>query len=446
MNERKLTQALSPSRREFLVAAASSAMLWGGGQATGLDPVTVTPTMRWRATIATEGQVEAAIDDVVFVRDGEGSIAALELDSGTERWRFDTGDESVRQIETGNEAVYARTESGMYAVSVDSGARSWSVEPSGHSRTLAVEDEGVFVGTDSGVVRRVSHADGTVVWQASVAGTPWRTAGTDTDALFVGTNSGVVMALELEDGSRRWQFELSGHGGSYDDGPRISPIAVDAASRTLFVWNGEERALRALSARDGTEQWRVRPETGGSGFRGDVVPGSVYVPDGRTVRALDPRDGSEQGRVEVDTSLSELQIGDAGVVAAGVGAVYGVSPSKQRVRWRYDTGRDQALLLSGTTKDRIVASEVYGVLHVLSGDGSLQWEHDLDAPLHGTPLVADDTVVAGTKAGTVYAATDPPGTPGTAAKRTLDTNRSFSLATGLVGGGLIAAGYRWFRE
>lgn len=433
------------SRRQFLAAAVGGSASYVGVRATGLDPVAVSGATRWRAGIDAAGQVETVGEQAVYATDGQGSLVALGLDSGVEQWRFDTGDD-IRQVEADGDAVYARTESGVDAVTTDDGASLWSVAPDGHPRTLAVEDEGVFVGTDTGTVRRVSRTDGAVTWQSSVAGAPWETAGTDTDAIFVGSNAGTVAALELDTGERRWRFQVPGDGGYYDDSPRLAPVAVDAASRNLLVWSDDDRTLRALSTRDGSEQWRVQPETGGLHFRGDVVSGSVYVPDGRVVRALDPGDGSEQLRAEVDGELAQLRVGKDGLVAAGVGSVYGISTSSGAVRWRYDTGRDQALLLAEAAGGRIVASEVHGRLHALADDGTLRWEHDLDAPLHGTPLVAGETVVAGTRAGTIYAVTDPPASASTFARRALDTNQGFSLAAGLVGGGLFAAGFRWLRE
>jgi outer membrane protein assembly factor BamB len=445
MSERSSAGGLASSRREFLVGAVGGSTVWGGSRAVGFDPVTVTAQTRWRTNVAPEWQMQTATDRAVYVGDGRGSLVALALADGTEQWRFDTGDGAVRAVERGDDALHVLSDRTVYAVSRGNGSRHWTFEPAdGHPAILHVGNAAI-VGTDAGRIYRISAADGTEQWRSRVPGTPWLTIGTDSDTLFVGTTAGTVTALARDDGSRRWRFAISSEGdGYYADAPRLSPVAV--SSHRVFAWSDGDRTLRALSTRDGKVAWRIQVEAGGLRFPGAVTAGTVYVPDGRTIRALDTVDGSEQWRFEADRELGQLRVVEDAVIAASVGSVHGVSPKTGREQWRYDTGRDWVTLLAGSVDGRVVVGETFGWLHALSTGGHLQWELDLDAPFHGVPMVAGNTVVAGTKAGAVYAVTDPPGSPSTAVARALDGNRRFSLAAGLVGGGLLAASYRWFRQ
>ncbi|MES3518240.1 MAG: PQQ-binding-like beta-propeller repeat protein [Natronomonas sp.] len=169
--------------------------------------------------------------DTAFIGSPDDFLYALNLVTGSERWRFETGTSVGSGIETaptvadGTVFVGSR-DNRVYAVNADTGEERWHVRTNGIVRTTpTVFDGTVFVGSDDETLYAISTVTGDERWTFD-AGDPIRSSPTVADGtVFFGAEDGTVHAVASASGDERWQFDTGGEINS-------SPTVVDG---TLFV-------------------------------------------------------------------------------------------------------------------------------------------------------------------------------------------------------------------
>jgi len=247
---------------------------------------------------------------VVFGSRG-GSFYALDARRGAQRWKHETGEllpwewgfegwdvYTSSPVVVDTVVVFGSGDGVLYALELKSGRELWRLETGGRIRsTPAVADGTVFVGSTDGVVYAVDLNGGELLWTHHTEGASLRSADLGVDrksiitppavvggAVYVGSRDGYLYSLDQETGERRWRAD---HEGSW---AMSSPAVLDG-----WVYSGtsDGRFVHALDASSGTEQWRFT----GSGYTWSspvVVGSTVYIGDGGGyLRALD-RDTGEQ--------------------------------------------------------------------------------------------------------------------------------------------------------
>lgn len=103
--------------------------------------------------------------------------------------------------------------------------------------------------------------------------------------------------------------------------------------------------------------------------------------------------------------------------------------------------------IKGDVSGGAVYTQDEGALYALDvADGSIRWRFAPDDGAVAYARVINDTVYAGTNAGTLYALEGPARTPIDAAVHDLRANAGAVSLVGLLGGGLAVAGYRRLQE
>lgn len=271
----------------------------------GVAPTT-NPTERWRYRNDRYHDGVAVVGDAVYV--GGKSLAAVDLDSGVERWSYDPAPPPAYQPPEGETpefgppavdggTVYACLGWGVWdggtptdvlaAVDAASGEQQWWFDPDGFTSyaTPVVADGTVYTtGHRESDGQRVVFAladDGSVAWQRPVgAGSRDAVAVADGTVYAVG-DSGVV-ALDAATGDERWSAL-----------PNVAltvPPVVGPGGR-LFVGEANEPGVTviALDAATGDEHWRT-----------------AYTPEHETL-SIEAADG--------DRVYIQMMYSDAGVVA-----------------------------------------------------------------------------------------------------------------------------------
>jgi outer membrane protein assembly factor BamB len=213
---------------------------------------------------------------LVVVPQGEGTLLALDLDDGTERWRrvhpvgFDNGAVVLRGGE--EDLVLATTQDGrLLAVELDTGQPRWEValgSPS-HAPIVAVDSDRVLVALADNRVALV-HRQGRLLWSAGrsaprglhLAGQARATA--YEGRVYAAYSDGFVECYHLETGHLEWRRLVSlGEGfldvdadpvvaegrlyvGSYSDGI----AALDLAGNPL--WDRPLQGVASLAWVDDT--------------------------------------------------------------------------------------------------------------------------------------------------------------------------------------------------
>ncbi|MCU4801537.1 PQQ-binding-like beta-propeller repeat protein [Halobacteria archaeon HArc-gm2] len=279
---------------------------------------------RLLALDAADGSVQWQVDDGVsvaaaFVHDGdtvyapvtggsssETSLVALDVASGTERWRFDGSDGALSTIDDlaiGDGQVYVEAETdgedAVIAVEAATGRRNWSV--TGRHRGLVGSEAGYVFTSDMGesfsqpVLASWDPSDGSEVWRTGIdRGIHEVGVASSDDTVYVpnvgfDTNHRGVEAVAFDDGAERWsnplnEFERDVSGATMD--PYASHTARPAlANGTLYL--SYERYVVALDPSDGTvlNYYEGETDLGGVAARDDAV----YATDeGGRLTAIDP--------------------------------------------------------------------------------------------------------------------------------------------------------------
>jgi len=138
-----------------------------------------------RPTTGRHSEVERLADRVHVGHDADGDLVALDAADGSEVWRtaLDASAETTPSV--ADETVYATDTAGtLHAVAAADGAERWTIEVGEPERgaAVAVADDEVYVGTDSGL--HAVTTGGERRWQFEMRRATTPTVGTD--AVYVG--------------------------------------------------------------------------------------------------------------------------------------------------------------------------------------------------------------------------------------------------------------------
>ena len=200
-------------------------------------------------------------------------------------------------------------------------------------------------------------------------------------AFFTVTESGVVRAVEAADGSVRWTGAR-----------RVDDVAPAAGDGTVVVAAGTE--LVGLASDSGANRWTASLDRSAVGL--GVGDGRVVTAteDGITAFAL--ADGTEQWHHSVDDTVSTAPVVDDGTVAVGLasGAVLALDAGSGEKRWQQAFGEttEHAPAVAG---GRVYAAGEASVVAFDAADGTERWTVETDYPVRGSPLATADGVFVG---------------------------------------------------
>jgi glucose dehydrogenase len=235
----------------------------------------------------------AIFDGRVVVRDADGSLIAVDAQTGAELWRRD-GASYAADPTFDESAIYVGSEGGsLEALDPTSGAVRWTVALATgvDLRSPAVADGTVYVATGDGDVVAVVAATGEVAWRVPTGSQDLATAVVADGVVYVGIRGGgpgYLSAFESMTGAQLWTVPE----------PDFSPSVADGV-----VFSSGQGGVDARSASTGTVLWHVDVE--GLARPGAVADGVVYVAADEEHRlyALDAASGQELWRFDVDAGI-----------------------------------------------------------------------------------------------------------------------------------------------
>jgi outer membrane protein assembly factor BamB len=277
--------------------------------ATGAERWTYAPDLAYAAFGlhgTSDGALFVGINDDSLSDEGDPTVA-LEVDTGTERWRVETGD--VSGITPSQGTAVVGSQSVFRGLATDDGAERWSVradEPG--LLPPRVADETAYVAASGGSLRALSLDEGTERWTLDapvnsvlVDGS----GGASRSGVFVG---GETVRHAGPDGTLRWTAEES------------LLLALLAGDHVLGFG---ESAVVSLSPDDGAVAWRA--EVGTEYPRPHaVVDGVVVVTDDDSTRLFGLDADSGTRRWTFDPQVPEATapvVGDGAVFVAESGFI-----------------------------------------------------------------------------------------------------------------------------
>ena len=262
------------------------------------------------------------VDGVIYTGSMDGTLLALDADSGQSIWEFDgLVGEDRRHAFYGDpvvvgDIVYAAGYDGhLYAVSRLDGSKIWDV-PVGESREQLVGGPGhgdgiVVVGSSDGSVYAFAADNGSELWTFETGSMVWTTPLVDEGIVFFGSLDKNIYALSLKGGSELWRFKARG---------AVTAPPAKLGER-LFV-GAFDGTFYALDANSGSELWTFEGADGWYWARALVTDHAVFAAalDGN-VYALSPDTGALLWVMETNGPIigSPATVGDFLIVASDDG-------------------------------------------------------------------------------------------------------------------------------
>ncbi len=359
----------------LLLASAALAADWpsfrGNAEQTGVAAAALPDKLseRWTRKFGSDpgsSSIEstaAIVGGVVYVGGFDDHLHALDLATGTAKWKYKVGGERPDAIKAPvgvhDGAVYAGTVDGTYhCVDATTGKPRWRVEV-GAGVTSGPNFHGgdVLFGADDETLYCLSRADGKVRWKFQIAGgpvhgTPAVTAG----KTFAAGCDSTLHVLDAATGKELTGVDLKGQ------------VAGSGAVRDGIMYVGTMSGeVVAVDLAKPEVKWTYRPSKGRPQFFASAAATEKLVVIGgrdRRVHAIDRTTGKEAWTFAVDNKV------DASPVVAG---------------------------------NRVYAGASDGRLYVLDlATGREVQRLQLDGPASASPAVADGCLIIGTEKGTVY--------------------------------------------
>lgn len=295
-----------------------------------------------------------------------GSVDALDLATGTERWRYRTGR--------------------------DGPPANFHSEP-------VLTDGGVSFAGDKEPEARVYAFDrgsGSVRWSRAFGGGVYSDLLRHGDDILVYTRRGDAVALRIATGEVKWTFR---------DGPRQTarPPSAPVLIGGRYVFAAHPADVIALDADTGAISWRATlagdPSTSVVVAAGALLVGTRA---GHFYR-LDPGSGSVLARLDAGGRPKGTPVVGSGGVLALVGdSLACLDPSLEGVRWRAVNPGGWSSPRPLVRDGEVIVGTVGGSVVAFSMEGKERWRLQVTGEVRGLGS-AGDVLLIGTRQGTFYA-------------------------------------------
>jgi eukaryotic-like serine/threonine-protein kinase len=307
----------------------------------------------------------AIADGVVYVGGGNGDLIALDLASGTLRWKYTTGNligESSPAVSS--DAVYIGDLGGIvHAVNTRDGKALWTFKTGSEIKSSPVVVPGapgvndvVLIGSYDSYLYGLDARTGRLRWKVLTNGMVNATPAVQDGLAFIAGCDAIFRAIRVADGKQMYQVESGAYIGA-------SPV-VDGDRAYFGTFNFEVLALDLKKRR---VVWRYsQPDAQFPYYSSAALSNGRVIVGGRdkTVHAIDTSTGKA-----VWTFATRARVDSSPVVAGG----------------------------------RVYVGSSDGRLYVLdAASGQKLSEFDTGAPITASPAIAAGRVVIGSQDGRLY--------------------------------------------
>jgi outer membrane protein assembly factor BamB len=262
---------VAPAVEEGLVVVASQVPATGflgrpSNVVWALDRDTGRPL--WQFEDAAGQYVEAGAlgGDLFVIGNSDGNVYALDTESGTLRWIFETGHRVWATPLIVSDTVYIGSmDRHLYALNLSDGQVRWDFHAEGaFAGTPAWRGDTLYIGAFDDRLYAVDAQTGAERWRFASENWFWGSPVVGGDTVYAADVNGNVYAVDAETGAQIWHQPL-------DAQVRGGPALAEDGSR-LFV-GSQGGTLYALDTADGFVVWSRASE--GQMLSAPVVSGSV---------------------------------------------------------------------------------------------------------------------------------------------------------------------------
>ncbi|MDQ3412585.1 MAG: PQQ-binding-like beta-propeller repeat protein [Chloroflexota bacterium] len=347
----------SPAPSTAGASEGAIAMYGGTADHAGIHPGPAPvgrPVTKWRQF--TGGEVYSSpviVDGTLYIGTKSGFLAAYDVATGNERWRFDLGGYIVRA-------------------------------------TPAVAEGVVYIGAGYGVFA-IDAATGEERWRVPIRFAGSASPNVANGAVFVATQEGHVYAFEAESGGELWHYEAD---GLIFGAPAVSDNKVYFAS--------DSGGIHVMSAETGRLEWRHSQDAPIRGAPAIGAGGAYFNSERPALFAFDATTGEARWATEVGGEASPAVAGDTVFFGSDDHGLYAADAATGEIRWLFPTGSAvvTAPVVTGNTVYISGGSTLYAID---IRTGAADWTYPAGDLILTTPAVIDEVVYFGSRDGFLYA-------------------------------------------
>ncbi len=361
----------------------------------------------------------------------DGNLYAVDLESGTQKWKLFTGVRVTSSPAVENGVVYFGSYSGrFYAVDAASGKLKWKFQTEGEKRfegkhlhgsepaaetmpdpfdfylsSPALWSGAVYFGSGDGNVYALDAATGTLKWKFHTGDVVHASPAISDGTLFIGSWDSYFYALDAASGKEKWRFKTGEDHNIYNQvGIQSSAAVMDG----VVYFGCRDSNFYALDARTGEKKWAFNNKGSWVITSPAVQDGKVYfaTSDTAMVYALDAKAGTPIFSLK----FASWPLFSSPAIAGGMlyigshqGKLIAIDLATQKPAWTFETdaSRQNGPALTkpdGTPNyevafaDNFYESMVIGVSKMMSVGAMLS-----------SPVVLNNVIYVGSTDGFLYA-------------------------------------------
>jgi eukaryotic-like serine/threonine-protein kinase len=204
---------------------SNGAVYFGSGDTNIYALDVASGTLKWKFKTGDVVHASPAISDgTLFVGSWDSFFYALDAASGKEKWRFKTGEDPKIHNQVGIQssaavadgvAYFGCRDSKFYAVDAATGKQLWSFDNKGSwviGSPAVLNGKVYFATSDSGLFYALDAKSGAALFSLDNKHWPmFSSPAISGDTLYIGSHEGKLLAIDLKAQKFTWSFETEGH-------------------------------------------------------------------------------------------------------------------------------------------------------------------------------------------------------------------------------------------
>jgi outer membrane protein assembly factor BamB len=294
----------------------------------------------------------------------DGNLYALELATGTQKWKFKTDARVASSPAIQGGLVYFASYDGkFYAVDAANGQLKWKFATLGERRFAAkhlhgglpeaetmpdpfdcylsspvVSGGNVYFGSGDGNVYALDAASGTLNWKFQTGDVVHASPAVADGTVFIGSWDSYFYALDAASGKEKWRFKTGEDHEIYNQ-VGIQSSAVVAGGMVYF--GCRDSNLYALDARSGEKKWAYNNKGSWVIVSPAIQNGKIYfaTSDSALFHALDAKSGAELFTLKFTWPMfgSPAIAGDLLYQPSEDGKLYAIDLKAGKRAWEFQT-------------------------------------------------------------------------------------------------------------
>jgi outer membrane protein assembly factor BamB len=320
------------------------------------------PVILWQYAAGSPARIAPVVDEgMVFISPDGDDLTVMDAGTGNVLWTTTAAD---GPLAVGGGILYSLTEdgSGLAAHDTVTAEELWRLSPASGFWSPILADGALYYGGVPNLLAAYDASTGEPRWQSEAQGFASRSAALGDGVLVVGSEDRIVFGIDQATGATIWSTAVD------VDGTLQTPAILDGVAY-FAAFGGARNGFFAFDLQTGTQLWRFDGVDGEGFWAPGAAGGLVYAPtDGERLYALDAKTGSVRWTVTGGGPMkSAPAIVDGVVYVAGDdGVLLALDAASGAELWRLPL--DGAVTFGPILVDGVLyASTANGSLYALAG-------------------------------------------------------------------------------